>query len=189
MEPLLFWALETLFFNDFSQTPPSSSSLQTAFRSQISGAATQAQSVPFVPAAQSAPPIDQSIEQAALSTGLSPALLKAVATVESSLNPNAVSSAGAIGVMQLMPATAQSLHVDPYSTPQNLLGGAEYLKSLLDAFHGDLPLALAAYNAGPGAVQHFGGVPPYQQTQNYVQKVLSTYQALSTPSSPGPLTM
>ncbi|MCL4495323.1 MAG: lytic transglycosylase domain-containing protein [Firmicutes bacterium] len=182
MEPLLFWALETLFVNDFAPQSNSSSPFQNLVTNQIAGTGNApASSVPTTSTVGAS--IEKSIQLAARNTGLSPALLKAVATVESSMNPAAISSAGAIGVMQLMPGTAQNLHVDPYNAGQNILGGAEYLKSLLDTFQGDLPLALAAYNAGPGAVQHFGGIPPYRQTQNYVQKVMSTYQALS-PSSP-----
>ncbi|WP_053960254.1 lytic transglycosylase domain-containing protein [Sulfobacillus thermosulfidooxidans] len=184
MEPLLFWALETLLFNEFQ---PSSSNSNSPFQNLLSDITNQV--LPPSPqanlsGANNSAGIDQAIQQAALSTGLSPALLKAVAMVESSLNPAAISSAGAIGVMQLMPQTAESLGVNPYNAEQNILGGAEYLKSLLDNFHGDLTLALAAYNAGPGAVDHFGGIPPYQQTQDYVQKVLSAYQALaSSPES------
>ncbi len=182
MEPLLFWALETLFFNDFAtQTNSQSATFQNLFSNQTSGEEngnSQTSSPSTVSSANT--PLAESIQLAAKNTGLSPALLQAVGTVESSLNPLAVSSRGAIGVMQLMPQTAQSLHVNPYNAEQNILGGAEYLKSLLDTFQGDLPLALAAYNAGPGAVQHFGGIPPYRQTQNYVQKVMATYQALSS---------
>ncbi|MCY0908203.1 MAG: lytic transglycosylase domain-containing protein [Sulfobacillus thermotolerans] len=177
MEPLLLWALETLFFNEF--TPPSTlpSPFATALSEAQNNAATPESSQPSAS-------IEASIQQAAASTGLSPALLQAVATVESSLNPEAVSSAGAVGVMQLMPGTAAELGVNPYNAEQNIMGGAEYLKSLFDSFHGNLPLAIAAYNAGPGAVDHFGGIPPYEQTQQYVQKVLAAYQALANTPSP-----
>jgi soluble lytic murein transglycosylase-like protein len=182
MEPLLFWALETLFLNDFAPQPNSAPLFQNLLATKTAMTGNSSASAPSQASSPNTP-IEKSIQLAAQQTGLSPALLKAVATVESSLNPLAVSSAGAVGVMQLMPQTAESLHVDPYNAGQNVLGGAEYLKSLLDTFQGDLPLALAAYNAGPGAVQHFGGIPPYRQTQNYVQKVLSQYQTLcsSTP--------
>lgn len=123
--------------------------------------------------------VQAAIQNAAASTGLSPALLKAVATVESGLDPNVVSSAGAVGLMQLMPQTAQSLGVNPNNLAQNALGGAEYLKSLLGQFGQNVSLALAAYNAGPGAVEQYGGIPPYAQTQQYVNDVLSTYRASS----------
>ena len=102
--------------------------------------------------------------------GLPAGLLSAVAKVESNFNPNAVSSAGARGLMQLMPATARSLGVDPLNPAQAINGAARYLASHLRTF-GSLPLALAAYNAGPGAVTRSGGVPPYNETQAYVRKV------------------
>jgi soluble lytic murein transglycosylase-like protein len=81
--------------------------------------------------------------------------------------------------MQLMPQTAASLGVNPDNVQQNIEGGAEYLQSLLTTFHGNLPLTLAAYNAGPGAVEQYGGIPPFTQTQQYVQKVLAVYQQLN----------
>lgn len=124
------------------------------------------------------------LNAAAGATGLSPALLKAVATVESGLNPTAISDAGALGLMQLMPTTAATLNVNPDNAAQNALGGAEYLKSLLGEFHQNLSLALAAYNAGPGAVDQFGGIPPYQQTEQYVRSVLAQYQANMGPTTP-----
>lgn len=110
--------------------------------------------------------------EAAARNGLDPSLLKAVARVESGWNPAAISPAGAQGLMQLMPATAAALGVDnPRDTRQNLEGGARYLRNLLDRFHGNTDLALAAYNAGPGAVERYGGIPPYRETQQYVRRV------------------
>lgn len=111
-------------------------------------------------------------QTAAAATGLSPGLLEAVARQESGFNPDAVSSAGAVGVMQLMPATAADLGVNPYNAGENILGGARYLAELVNQFH-SVPLALAAYNAGPGAVEHYGGVPPFAQTENYVRSIMA----------------
>lgn len=117
--------------------------------------------------------MDQIFEEAADRFGISSRLLRAVAKAESNFNPRAVSHAGAMGVMQLMPSTAKNLGVaDPYDARQNIMGGAKYLKENLDKF-GDVRLALAAYNAGPGAVQKYGGVPPYSETQNYVKKIMA----------------
>ena len=100
-------------------------------------------------------------------------LLKAVAKAESGFQADAVSSCGAQGIMQLMPSTAASLGVtDSFNPEQNIMGGAKYLGQLLSSFDGSAKLAVAAYNAGSGAVRKYGGVPPYAETQNYVQKVL-----------------
>lgn len=112
------------------------------------------------------------IRAAAEEASLDPALVAAVAAVESGFNPRAVSPAGAVGVMQLMPGTAAELGVsDPFDPAQNVRAGARYLRNLLDRF-GKLELALAAYNAGPGAVERYGGIPPYRETVEYVKKVL-----------------
>ena len=108
------------------------------------------------------------VEAAAARYELSPAFLDAVARAESGYDPDAVSPAGAIGVMQLMPATARDLGVDPRDPRQNILGGAAYLRLLLDRFDGDIDRTLAAYNAGPGAVERHAGVPPYRETRAYV---------------------
>jgi soluble lytic murein transglycosylase-like protein len=103
---------------------------------------------------------------------LSPKLLEAVAYVESRFNQQAVSKAGAVGVMQLMPATAAELGVDPTHPEGNIRGGAEYLRRMVTLFGNNLELALAAYNAGPSAVQRYGGVPPYAETRAYVDAVM-----------------
>ena len=115
------------------------------------------------------------IQAAAEKFGVDPRLLSAVAETESGGNQDAVSAAGAIGVMQLMPDTAAGLGVNPYDKQQNIEGGAKYIRQMLDTFGGDVQKAVAAYNAGPQAVRDYGGVPPYRETQNYVNKVMDIY--------------
>ena len=200
MDTYLLWALNTLFqelfnidvapnlnnagnssFQNYinSQAPTSSTSDAASTSMPTSVGLTN---LPIPEGASSG--VKAAINAAAHATGLSPALLKALATVESGLNPHAQSSAGAVGLMQLMPATAQSLGVNPHNVAQNALGGAEFLKGLLSQFGHNVSLALAAYNAGPGTVEHYGGIPPYAQTQQYVNDVLSVYQAaMKSPAS------
>lgn len=104
-------------------------------------------------------------------------LVRAVVQVESGYNPYARSRKGAMGLMQLMPTTARHLRVgDPYDPDENLRGGTEYLRAMLDRFAGRLDLALAGYNAGPEAVERYGGIPPYQETRGYVESVLGLYR-------------
>jgi len=120
---------------------------------------------------------DHLIEEVAQKNALSPALLKAVVAAESGFDPQAISRAGAQGLMQLMPKTAERLGVeDPLAPEQNLHGGGRYLRSLLDRY-GDITRALAAYNAGPAAVDRYGGLPPYRETRAFVERVLTYYRS------------
>jgi soluble lytic murein transglycosylase-like protein len=128
-----------------------------------------------VPSAGATDVTEDSVLQAAIKEGLEPDFVRSVARVESGLHQDAVSRKGALGVMQLMPATAAGLGVDPKLGDQNALGGAKFLRELLLRYGGNSALALAAYNAGPGAVDKFGGVPPYLETRQYVIKVLREY--------------
>ncbi len=124
------------------------------------------------------------IAKIATEEGVEPSLLEALVSVESNFNPHAVSAVGAKGLTQLMPGTARSLGVtDPFDLEQNLRGGAKYLRQMLDKF-GDLPTALAAYNAGPGNVSKYGGIPPFRETQNYVAKVQQRYSLLAGGMNP-----
>lgn len=120
---------------------------------------------------------DGMIREAAGKYNVDESLIRAVIKQESAYNPRAESHCGAMGLMQLMPETAAEMGVtdgfDPY---QNIMGGTKYLRQMLDTFNGNMTKAIAAYNAGPGAVMQSGGIPPYQETQNYVSIVLDNYQ-------------
>ena len=126
------------------------------------------------------PPEVDRYERAAKAEGLDVHLLRAVAWTESRGRQNAVSPKGALGVMQLMPSTAAEMGIDPLDPDANLHGGARYLARQLSRFQ-SVPLALAAYNAGPGAVLRWGGIPPYAETQAYVAQIMSRYQVTPAP--------
>ena len=166
----------------------SASSATTTGASGSSGFAAQLASVTGTPAAAAttdtpattgagagtgaSTPYAAEIDAAAAKYNVDPALLRGLIRQESNFNANATSPAGARGLTQLMPGTAAALGVDPSVPAQAIEGGAKYLRQQLDRFGNDPAKALAAYNAGPGAVQRYGGVPPYAETQNYVRKVM-----------------
>jgi soluble lytic murein transglycosylase len=119
---------------------------------------------------------DDVIAEAARRNGVSSSLLKAVIHVESYFNPRAVSKKGALGLMQIMPENFEALNIDdPFDPWENVMGGARYFKSMLKRFSGQIDLALAAYNAGPTAVEKYNDIPPYPETQRYVRKVMNAY--------------
>lgn len=166
------------------QAPPPARSFANVLSRELAPATAAA--LPDAAARASAPvapaEIDALVQQNAAIWQVDPALIKAVIANESSFNANATSSVGAQGLMQLMPETAASVGVkDAYDPAQNVAGGTRYLKGLLDRFNGDTRLAVAAYNAGPGAVEKYGDVPPYAETKNYVQNVLGSYSSYRTP--------
>lgn len=125
--------------------------------------------------------INKLIDEYSQKYGLDSDFVKAVVKQESGFNEKATSKCGAMGLMQLMPGTAKALNVnDPYNARDNIEGGVKYLKGLMDRFGGDMKLALAAYNAGPNAVKKYNGVPPYNETQNYVKNIMSMYQRIQS---------
>jgi soluble lytic murein transglycosylase-like protein len=184
------------------QPQPQPQATATSFATQLRSAqgaaltATTPAAAPAAPAATASSGVSElpagtpyaaEITAAAKAHGVDPALLAGLVKQESGFNPNAGSGAGAKGLTQLMPATAAGLGVTNVLDPvQNLNGGAQYLAQQLKAFGGDVTKALAAYNAGPGAVQRFGGVPPYSETQNYVRIVQANAASFRTASASAP---
>lgn len=160
-------------------TPTASADFSSALQS-ATGLKGASSTTPVSATSSGPVPYASEITAAANKYGIDPALLAGLVKQESGFNPNARSGAGAVGLTQLMPGTARGLGVtDPTDPLQALEGGAKYLRQQLDRFGGDERLALAAYNAGPGAVQRYGGVPPYAETQNYVKTVLANRDAFA----------
>jgi len=143
---------------------------------RVQGSAAAEKTVATESANYANPQLTQMIHAAAAKYAVDPKLVSAVAEVESGGNQSAVSPAGAVGVMQLMPETAAGLGGNPYDMKSNVEGGTKYLREMLDTFDGDVKKAVAAYNAGPNAVKAYNGVPPYAETQNYVTNVLDIYR-------------
>jgi soluble lytic murein transglycosylase-like protein len=165
----------------FSSALAQAGSTPTAYASSFQPALAEGQSSAF----------ETQINQAAQRYGLDPAVLHGLIQQESGFDPSARSSAGAAGLTQLMPGTASSMGVvDPMNPTESIEGGARYLSGLMSRFGGNTTEALAAYNAGPGAVEQFGGVPPYSETQTYVAKVLGYAEAWrqSNPSTSAGMT-
>jgi soluble lytic murein transglycosylase-like protein len=128
--------------------------------------------------------VEAAIQQAAARHNVDPNLVRSVIKVESNFNPNAVSRKGAMGLMQLMPSTARSLHVtNPFDPQQNVDAGVRHLKQLLESYGGNVKLSLAAYNAGAGAVARSAGIPRFAETQNYVRRITNLYYGGSDPGS------
>ena len=150
-------------------------SLVTAFEQEVELPAAVAP-VPVAPVVAPVLQPRELVEAAARKNGLPPNFVHSVVRAESGYKPDAVSPKGAIGLMQLMPATAKAYGADPHDPGQNVEAGAAYLRELLIKYDGDARRALAAYNAGPGAVDKYNGVPPYAETQTYIERVLRGYK-------------
>lgn len=168
MQNLMLSLIDKLLKRLESKTQKSSGVATTSTQSVSTGSTGQAVTGDF----------SSLINQASQKHNVDPGLVQAVIKAESNFNPNAVSSAGAQGLMQLMPATARGLGVTNSLDPaQNIDGGVRFLSQLLSHYNGNVRLAVAAYNAGPGAVDRYNGVPPYKETQTYVTRVLGYYNS------------
>jgi len=158
-----------LLLGMFAMSVPASAARAPALRIAPQGFVSTSEAFSALPATIA---YNDTIAEAADLYRLDPSLIRAIILAESAFNPFAVSRAGAQGLMQLMPALAEELNVlDPFDPRQNIFGGARYLRQLLDLHKGNVNLAVASYNAGPGAVDRFNGVPPYRETRAYVKKV------------------
>lgn len=168
---------QILGFTPQTDAPVDTSPVTDTFTSSSSSANTTAANATSSGSVSSPENLEEYFKEASETYGVDINLLKAIARQESNFNPSATSSAGAMGVMQLMPSTAKGLGVtNAYDAQQNIMGGAKLMAQNLKKYNGDVSLALAAYNAGGGNVDKYGGIPPFKETQNYVKKVLGYYQ-------------
>lgn len=168
---------QILGFTPQTDAPVDTSPVADTFTSSSSSANTTAANATSSGSVSSPENLEEYFKEASETYGVDINLLKAIARQESNFNPSATSSAGAMGVMQLMPSTAKELGVtNAYDAQENIMGGAKLMAQNLKKYNGDVSLALAAYNAGSGNVDKYGGIPPFKETQNYVKKVLGYYQ-------------
>lgn len=168
---------QILGFTPQTDAPVNTSPVTDTFTSSSSSANTTAANATSSGSVSSPENLEEYFKEASETYGVDINLLKAIARQESNFNPSATSSAGAMGVMQLMPSTAKGLGVtNAYDAQENIMGGAKLMAQNLKKYNGDVSLALAAYNAGGGNVDKYGGIPPFKETQNYVKKVLGYYQ-------------
>ena len=168
---------QILGFTPQTDAPVDTSPVTDTFTSSSSSAYTTAANATSSGSVSSPENLEEYFKEASETYGVDINLLKAIARQESNFNPSATSSAGAMGVMQPMPSTAKGLGVtNAYDAQENIMGGAKLMAQNLKKYNGDVSLALAAYNAGGGNVDKYGGIPPFKETQNYVKKVLGYYQ-------------
>lgn len=174
---IIDWTFKQLLQEKINQAVRLSNN-HVAIPPQMNALHTNQKPVSSVKSGSVAGPYSAYIQDAAQRYGVDAKLIDAVIKTESNYNEKARSHAGALGLMQLMPATARGLGVaNPLDPQQNIQGGTKYLSQMLNKYNGNLKLALAAYNAGPGNVDKYQGIPPFQETQNYVQKVMNKYMA------------